>query len=182
MKNNKKIARIGKLLLDILEIYIPMIMFLMLFAAFLIGIVFRYVFKNPQSWTFELSSICYLAVGVLSWGITHRSEDNVVFDMLYIKMSPKWQCIWRIVSNVLIAVVAAILIVPSLQYLQDMFGLKTQIIKIPRFLVFLPFTVSFVVGSVRSVYRAALDMKAFSKKEYTQTYGKKEENECAGIY
>ena len=99
---------LGKLLKNIVEIYIPAIFFLTLFVSFLIGIIFRYVFDNPQSWTFELSSICYLAVAVLAWGIAHRTDGNVVFDMLYNRLSAKTQCILRIITNFATAVVAAL--------------------------------------------------------------------------
>ena len=175
MNKNKKAAALGKTLLNILEIYIPAVMFMVLFVCFLIGIVFRYVLDNPQSWTFELSSICYLAVGVLSWGIAHRTDDNVVFDMLYVKLSPKMQCILRMVTNLLIAAVAAVLVWPSIEYIQEMKGLTAQTMPIPRGLIFVPFTVSFVSAAIRSTYRLVMDILAFKNKDYTQNYGKKEE-------
>lgn len=177
MNKNRKLAAVGKILLDVLEIYIPVLMFLTLFVCFLLGIVFRYVFKNPQSWTFEISSICYLAVGVLSWGIAHRTDDNVVFDMLYNKLSPKSKCILRVVNNLLIAVVAALLIVPSIKYVQSMAGLTAQTMPIPRGLIFVPFTVSFISAMVRSIHRLVLDILAIKHGDYLQKYGKKEDAE-----
>lgn len=175
--NKNKLKKAGRILLDVLEIYLPALMFLMLFACFIIGIVFRYVFKNPQSWSFELSSICYLAVGVLSWGIAHREDDNVVFDMFYIKLSPKAQCVLRIVTNVLISIVAAMMIMPSINYIQSMKGLTAQTMPIPRGLIFIPFTISFMTATVRSAYRSVLDIIALKNGDYTQKYGKKETEE-----
>ena len=168
---------IAKFLKNTLEVYIPSVMFLALFCAFVLGVFFRYVLKNPQSWTFELSSICYLGVGVLSWGVAHRTDDHVVFDMLYVKLSPKTQCVFRLVSNILIVFIATCLIVPSITYLQAMKGLQTEIMKIPRFLVFIPFCISFVAADIRCVYRVVLDIISFAKKDYKQMYaGKEEEN------
>lgn len=169
--------QIGKVIEDLLEIYIPVLMFLTLFVCFLLGIFFRYVLNNPQSWTFELSTICYLAVGVLSWGIAHRTDDLVVFDMLYNKLSPQIQCILRIVNNLIIAVVAAMLIVPSIRFLEGLSGLKAQTMDIPRFMIFVPFTISFCAATLRSAYRTVLDILSFKNKDYTQYYGKKEEIE-----
>ena len=171
-KNNLK--KIGKVLLDVIEIYIPAVLFLVLFLCFLLGIFFRYVLKNPQSWTFELSTICYLAVGVLSWGIAHRNDDNVVFDMLYNKLSLKTQCIFRIVGNLVIVLTAIVLIKPSIDYIQSMQGMKAQTMPIPRGIIFVPFTVSFVVATVRSTCRLVLDSMAIKNGAYTQSYGKKE--------
>lgn len=175
MKNKKKITAVGKILLDVIEIYLPAVMLMVLFACFLIGIIARYVFKNPQSWTFEMSSICYLAVGVLSWGIAHRTDNNVVFDMLYNTVSEKTRCIFRIITNLLMAVVAGLIIWPSIVYVQSMEGLTAQTMPIPRGLIFVPFTISYVAATVRSIYRLVLDVLAFKNGDYIQKYGKEEE-------
>ena len=175
MKTNKKLAGAGKLFLDILEIYIPMLLFLVLFLCFLIGIVYRYFLKNPQSWTFELSSICYLGVGVLAWGVSHRTEEHIVFDMLYNKVSDRIQCLIRVINNLLISLTAACLVIPSINYLKSLEGLKAQTLPIPRFVIFIPFTISFLTAAVRSGYRFALDLKGFVKCDYAQHYAVKEE-------
>lgn len=176
MKNNK-IKKTGKVLLDVLELYIPAVCFLTLFVCFILGIFFRYVLNDPKTWTFELSTICYVAVGVLSWGIAHRTDDNVVFDMLYNKLSPMVKCILRCVSNLLITATSAVLILPSINYILSMEGLKAQTLPIPRGVIFLPFTVSFVVATLRSLYRLILDLRALKNGTYEKNYGKKEEEE-----
>jgi len=175
MRAKNKLVKTGKFLLDVLEIHLPSLLFMTLFICFLIGIVCRYILKDPQAWTFEMSTICYLWVAVLSWGIAHRMDDNVVFDMLYNKLSPTVQCLLRLISNLLIAVTAAVLIGPSLEYLESLFGLTTQTIKLPRFLVFVPFTVSFISATVRSIYNFVLDICSIKDKTYKQKYGKTEE-------
>ena len=174
---DKRIKKIGKFLLNTLEIYIPAILFLVLFVCFLLGIFYRYILKDPRTWTFELSTMCYVAVGVMSWGIAHRTDDNVVFDMLYNKQTDKTKCIWRIISNFLIAATAAVLIWPSIKYMNSMAGLSAQTMPIPRALVFLPFTISFISATIRSGYRMVLDILAFKNKDYQKKYGKKEDEE-----
>ena len=175
--NSKKVTKAAKIMLDIVDIYIPSVLFLVLFACFLLGIFFRYALNAPQSWTFELSTICYLAVGVLSWGIAHRTDENVVFDMLYNNMSPKVKCIMRMISNFLIMVTAALLIAPSVTYIMSMAGLRAQTLPIPRSVIFVPFTVSFVMATARSLCRLVLDVLAFRNGDYLQSYGKKEVTE-----
>ena len=177
MKTKNQWKKMGKFLLDLLEIYIPVSLFLVLFVCFLLGILFRYFLKAPQSWTFELSSICYLAVGILSWGVCQRSEEHIVFDMLYNKVSEKTQCLIRVVNNLVIALVALLLIVPSINYLQSLQGLKAQTLPIPRFLIFVPFTISFVSAALRSGYRFVIDLRGYLKHEYKVQYAVKEENE-----
>ena len=173
----EQLKKIGTVMLNILEVYIPVLLFLVLFVCFLLGIFFRYVLKNPQAWTFELCTICYLAVGVLSWGIAHRTDNNVVFDMLYNKLNVKTQCILRLITNLVIFITAAVLIKPSVDYIQSMAGMPAQTMPIPRGIIFVPFTVSFVVATFRSIYRLVLDILAIKNGSYVQEYGKKEVEE-----
>lgn len=172
----KILCTMTKIVRDILEIYIPAIMFMTLFITFVLGVVFRYVIKNPQSWTYELSSIAFLWVGILGWGLTHRENENVVFEMLYERCSERVQTFFRILSNLLIAITAGILIVPSITYLVDMLELSTQILKIPRYLVFLPFAVSFIIAFIRSTYRLIPDIKLLSEDVKEDVVKLEEEN------
>lgn len=175
MKKTDKFIKIGKVLRDILEILTPVILFVVLFLAFLLGVWYRYFLKDPRSWTFEVSTICYLAVGVLSWGLAHREGSDVVFEMFYERLLPSTRCVLRIVGNALTAVVAISLIWPSITYMQSMAGLVTQIIEIPRFIVFLPFTISFVSAAVRNTYYVYLDIQSFRNRDYEQKYAVKKE-------
>ena len=175
--SKKRLVKIGKVMLNILEIYLPAVLFIILFVCFLIGVFSRYVLRNPQAWTFELSTMCYLAVGVLSWGIAHRTDDNVVFDMLYNKLSKRVQCILRVITNLTIVVTAALLIHPSIVYIQSMAGMSAQTMPIPRGIIFVPFVISFVAAVLRSAYRLVLDLIAFKNGDCIQVYGKKEEAE-----
>lgn len=168
------LKKIGKVALDILEFYIPAFFFIVLFVCFLLGIFFRYVLKDPQTWTFELSTVCYLSVGILSWGIAHRTDEHVVFDMLYNKLSPKVQCVLRVISNLVIAVTAALLIEPSISYIQSLMNVSAQTLPIPRGLIFTPFTISYIVAVVRSTCRLIQDAIALCKGSYKQTYGSTE--------
>ena len=54
-----------------------------MFLAFMVQIVFRYVFNWPVGWTSELSTLCWLW-GVL-WGAAFvtREKDEIRFDVVY---------------------------------------------------------------------------------------------------
>lgn len=160
------LKRIWKIVVDILEIYIPIALFLILFLSFVIGIVYRYFLNNPQSWTYELSSICFLGVGILSACLVTRNDEHISFDMVYEKFSSKIQCVLRIVSNCLVCITAIAITPASIEYLVDMQGLTTQIIGLPRFLVFLPFPVMFINTAVRTFYKMVLEIKSFKNKTY----------------
>jgi TRAP-type C4-dicarboxylate transport system permease small subunit len=80
----------------------------------------------------------------------------------------------RMISNFLMMATAALLIVPSVNYIMSMAGLQAQTLPIPRGVIFVPFTVSFVMATARSLCRLVLDVIAFRSGDYAQSYGKKE--------
>lgn len=157
-------------LLDVIEIYIPAIMLICLFSAFIAGIVFRYILKDPQSWTFELSSISFLQIAILSACFVQREDEHIVFDMIYARRSKRVQCIMRIIGGVIVCLTASVLIPTSVSYVGTMLGLKTQIMKWPRWCVFVCFPVTFIIMDIRSFVRLVMDVRSFADKTYEKKY------------
>ncbi len=167
-----RVSKLCQFLLDIIEIYIPAIMLICLFVSFIVGIVFRYVFRDPQSWTFELSSISFLQFAILSGCFVQREDEHIVFDMIYARRSKRTQCIMRIVGGIIICFTASMLIPVSIQYVGTMLGLKTQIMKLPRWCVFICFPITFVIMDIRAFIRVIFDIKALVNKTYDKVYPK----------
>ncbi len=59
------------------------ILFIVMFLAFILQIITRYVINFPLGWTFELSMLCWVW-GVL-WGAAFvvREKDEIRFDVVY---------------------------------------------------------------------------------------------------
>jgi TRAP-type C4-dicarboxylate transport system permease small subunit len=104
-----------RVLLDIVELYIPMLAFLSIFVCFLLQIVSRYFF-TPLMWPEELALISFLWAALLGALYAKRSDSMVCFSMLYDAVGPKAQRWMRITGNTLLAVVLAISFKPSLDY------------------------------------------------------------------
>lgn len=155
----KQATKLCRLLFDIFEIYIPAIMLGCLFISFIIGVIYRYILKNPQPWTFELSSISFLWLAVLSWCFVERCNKHIVFDMMYEKMSKKTQCVMRILSSIIIFLTATILIYASIEYIDNMLNLKTQVMKWPRYFVFLCFPIALTLLNIRIMYKLSIDIR-----------------------
>ena len=145
-------------------------MLLCLFTSFIVGIVFRYLFRNPQPWTYELSTIAFVQFAILSSCYVQRQDEHIVFDMIYEKMSSKTKCCMRIIGGILIVFAATLLIPASIKYVSGMFGLSTQIIKWPRWVVFACFPVVFFVLDVRTIRRLVLDCISYREKDYGKRY------------
>ncbi len=141
------LKRIGKALIDTVEIYIPFAAFVTLFSVFLIGIFFRY-FLKPLTWTLELSLICFIWTSLLGGLFAKREESHVVFTMIYDIVSPVKQAWMRISGHSLLVISFLIGLVPSWKYVMFMGYKKSNVLKIPMDLVFFPFVIflSFMIG------------------------------------
>jgi C4-dicarboxylate transporter, DctQ subunit len=83
-------------------------LFAVMFAAFLVQIVFRYVFNFPIGWTSELIVVCWL--WIILWGaafvVTEREE--IRFTVIYAAVSDRARRIMAIVTG--LALVALYLV------------------------------------------------------------------------
>jgi C4-dicarboxylate transporter DctQ subunit len=165
----KILKRIGWWIVDFVEVYLPIAVFVVMFIVFLVNVIFRYILRNPQNWTFEFSVNSFVIVGLLGACAAYRKEDHVVFDLLYTRLNPRSQSILRIISYVfVIAFFAAALpgVVRNLWTLPAV----TSIMKIPDKFIFASLPILMFSTVCRSTYRLVLDIKAFANKTYVQTY------------
>jgi TRAP-type C4-dicarboxylate transport system permease small subunit len=164
-----QIRKAARLFADFIEVYLPIAVFVMLFLAFLINVFFRYVVRNPQNWTFELSINAFMVVGLLGACAAYRKEDHVVFDLLYTRLNSKGQNILRIVSYIIVIIFFSIAIPGSVRYLVKLPAV-TSIMRIPLRFVFSAFPILMISTVIRSAYRLVLDIKAYRNKTYVQGY------------
>jgi TRAP-type C4-dicarboxylate transport system permease small subunit len=116
--------RVFSVLLDIVEMYVPILAFLCIFVCFLLQIVSRYFF-TPLMWPEELALICFLWAALLGALYAKRSNSMVCFSMVYDAVSPKAQRVMRLAGNSLLAVILAVSVKPSYDYVHFM-GYKTS--------------------------------------------------------
>ena len=171
----KLLKKIGRGIVDVIEIYLPISVFVVMFVVFLINIFTRYVLRNPQNWTFEFSVNAFVIVGVLGACVAYRLEDHVVFDLVYSRRSPRGQAIMRMISYVLV-VVFLVVALPSTILSLARNPAVTSIMKIPDRYIHSVIPIMMVSVLARSVYRLVLDIKAFVRKTYVQTYNTEEKD------
>jgi TRAP-type C4-dicarboxylate transport system permease small subunit len=169
----RQIRKAARRFADFIEVQLPIAVFVMLFLAFLINVFFRYVVRNPQNWTFELSINSFVVVGLLGACAAYRTEDHVVFDLLYTRLNSKGQNILRMISSVIVIVFFSIALPGSIRYLVKLPAM-TSIMRIPLRFVFLAFPILMISTVLRSAYRLVLDIKAFRNKTYVQSYNTEE--------
>ena len=150
-------------MLDTIEIYIPAALFMILFICFLIGVFFRYVVKNPQSWTFELSTVAFLGSVILAGCLSDRHAEHISFDMIYDRRSEKTKTIMRILSNSLVIVFLGVAFPASIRFILSFNNLTTPIMKIPQTLVFCCFPVLLADLIIRGAVRLVKDIRIIIK-------------------
>ncbi len=150
--------KISTFILDIVEIYLPMLSFATLFIVFILGIFFRY-FLTPLTWTLELSLICFIWTALLGGLYAKRTETNVRFTLIYDMVSPRVQLWMRLFGNGLLLFSFILGFYPSLKYVLFMGFKKSNVLKIPMNLAFSPFVVfmAFMIGHL--LYDLSVDVR-----------------------
>ncbi len=165
----KLLKGIGRVIIDFIEVYLPVTVFVLMFLAFLVNIFFRYVLKNPQNWTFEFSVNAFVIVGLLGGCAANRMEDHVIFDLVYARLKPRSQSIMRMLSY-LIVIVLFMIALPQVFMRIWTNPAMTSIMRIPDRWLFMCLPILLVSIIVRSAHRLVLDFKAFRNRTYVQTY------------
>jgi len=171
-----KLKKIIHWLADFVELYLPSMVFLLLFIVFLANVFFRYVLHKPQNWTFEFSVYAFVVVGLLGAALAYRKEDHVVFDLVYARLSNRKQNLMRVFSNFIVIVFFGIAIPPSIRYVVTLPSV-TSIMGIPEGIIFACLPILLISTFLRSVYRLISDIKACRAKTYIQEYNKQDKDE-----
>jgi len=145
------VKRIARALLDFVEETIPAIMFLVIFIVFLIGILSRYVLRQPVPWTYEASVLAFMWCAYFACGYAMRNGDHVVFTLVYDMFPPKIQKVCRILVNVLVAATVLVSFFPAIKSISTYRG-YTGVLKIPFKYAFIPFIIMYFDIFCRSVY------------------------------
>jgi len=164
-----RLKQAGRWFADFVEVYLPIGVFVMLFLAFLTNVFFRYVVRNPQNWTFEVSVNAFVIVGLVGACAAYRREDHVVFDLLYTRLNARGQSILRMISYAIVIVFFLIALPATVWYLVRLPSV-TSIMGIPDRYIFMAFPILMISTILRSAYRLVLDIGSFRNKTYVQTY------------
>lgn len=133
--------KVGKYIRDIFEVYIPCIVFLIMFVVFILQIFFRYIMNDPLTWTVELTLVCFCWIVTLGACFAARKKSHVMFTLIYDSMGHVKKHICSIAGNVIIISAFLIMLFPSYEFVSFMNFQSTSVLKINMTLVFFPFLV-----------------------------------------
>jgi TRAP-type C4-dicarboxylate transport system permease small subunit len=153
------LKRTGQLVLDILEIYIPSISFIVLFVVFIVQVFYRYFLNSPLTWPPEVISTAFIWTTVLGACYAQRLGDHVSFTVVYERLSARGQLIFRILGNAFVAIAFLTALVPVYNYVQFSAFAQTSVLRISYTWVYAPFLVFQVLIIGRMSYAIYKDIQ-----------------------
>lgn len=94
-----------------------MAFFAVMFASVLAAVFWRYVLNDPLIWTVNAATIAFIWTVLIGSGLPNWADEHIQFDLLYRKMSPRWQRASRMAGNLLLVVTFALPIPATWDYL-----------------------------------------------------------------
>lgn len=102
-----------------------------MFLAFMVQIVFRYLLNFPIGWTSELTIITWLWLVLWGAAFVLKESEEIRFDLIYSGVGPRVRRIMGIITAVAILILYAGSLPATVDYVQFMHVEKTAYIKIP---------------------------------------------------
>ena len=152
------LKRAGQVILDILEIYIPALSFIVLFVVFLVQVFYRYFLNNPLTWPPEVISTAFIWTTVLGACYAQRLADHVSFTVVYERLSARGQLFFRLLGNAFVAIAFLIALLPVYNYIRFMAFQQTTVFRVPYSIVYAPFFVFQVLIIGRMSYAIYQDV------------------------
>jgi TRAP-type C4-dicarboxylate transport system permease small subunit len=161
----KVLKKIGSVILDIIELYIPSITFILLFLVFVLQIICRYFFV-PLTWPIEFVGLCFVWIALLGGLYAKRKKAHVAFTVIYDSLKPKTQIIISLIGNILMLTAFIISLYPTYDYVNFMSFDKSNVLKIPMHWAFSPFLVFLVIIIGRIAVDVYIDFRKLLRKDY----------------
>jgi TRAP-type C4-dicarboxylate transport system permease small subunit len=118
-----------------------------MFLAFIIQILFRYVFSWPLGWTSEFSILCWLWVVLWGAAFVTAERDEIRFDVVYSLLSDKTRRRLTVVTGVALVVIYCLSLPAVVEYVRFMRVERTSYLKIPFDLAYCVYVI-FAVAAI----------------------------------
>jgi TRAP-type C4-dicarboxylate transport system permease small subunit len=128
-------------------------MFAAMFCSFIIGVVSRYVFDDPVSWSIEVCSIAYVWIVFFASATFVTQKQHITFDMLYSSVGAKAKRVFAIISALSLVAVFLAGLPQTLDYIAFVGNKRTLTLHWPLDLVYGVFGVFAVMTIVFGLVR-----------------------------
>jgi C4-dicarboxylate transporter, DctQ subunit len=122
-------------------------MLAVMFVAFILQIVFRYVFNLPTGWSTELTIIMWLYLVLFGSAFVLKEKEEIRFDLIYSSVGPRARIGMAIAFGLAVVVLYGAALPASYAYVSFMKVEKSSYLKIPMnwlFSIYLVFCVAVI--------------------------------------
>ena len=121
--------------------------FALMFGAFMIQIVSRYIFNAPVSWSLEICSIGYVWIVFFTSNVLLTERQHIVFDVLYQAFPPRQRRMLAVALTATLGIIFLAALPVILEYLSFLGRRKTMILRLPMDIVYSCFGI-FMIGVI----------------------------------
>lgn len=154
----------GNLILDVIEKYLPALIFASMFISFMLQVISRYFFE-PLTWPLEFNLMCYIWIIIFGTLQAQREDEHTRFSLIYDAVKPGVQRIFRIIGSLLIVSSFSIALYPSYRYISFMSFKMANTLPIRMDIAFYPFMIFLLVMIGRYAYQLYVDIRALVLRE-----------------
>lgn len=140
------------------------LMFMTMFASFIVGVFTRYVLNAPVSWTIEVCSIAYVWIVFGAAATIVSDRQHIRFDMVLASVGPPTRRVFAIVSEASILIIFLLGLPTTLGYLRYLVGKRTLMLLLPLELVYGCFGI-FIVAAI---IHAALRLRRLLSRDWSE--------------
>jgi TRAP-type C4-dicarboxylate transport system permease small subunit len=123
-------------------------------------IFFRYVLNRPLIWPYEVSIFAFIWTVMLGACFAKRHNAHVKFNLVYDRMKPRAQTVFRIIGNTAIFSAFCIGLVPTYKYIRFMRIDRSMALGIPFDIAYGPYLAFMVIIIVRVAIDLVNDVRS----------------------
>jgi TRAP-type C4-dicarboxylate transport system permease small subunit len=127
--------------------------FALMFGAFMVQIVSRYVFNTPVSWSLEICSIGYIWIVFFTSNVLLTERQHIIFDVLYHAFPPRQKRVLAILLTATLGIIFLAALPVTLEYLTFLGRRKTMILRLPMDIVYSCFGIFMIAVIVGAAVR-----------------------------
>lgn len=144
-------------------------MLAVMFAVFIVQIVFRYLANFPVGWTQELSVILWLWMVLFGAAFVVREREEIRFDIIYGSVGPKARRVMCMITAVALVALYGISLPAVVDYVTFMKVEKTAYLKIRFDWLYAIYIVFAIAVIVRYIWLAWLALRGTAPEAFDPT-------------
>jgi len=139
-----------------------------MFAAFMVQIVFRYLFNFPIGWTSELTIVTWLWIVLWGAAFVVREREEIRFDLIYAAVGRRTRRAFAMVSAIALIGLYGVSLPASVEYVAFMKVQSTTYLRIRYdhlYSIFAIFAVAIIVRYLWILWQALRDRRTDTAAE-----------------